>query len=164
VNKPYVISFEGVDNCGKDTQINLTRDYLRERSVPFTVEKEPGTTSFGTALRMLLKHPSETYTVLNDGFSAHRDFDRINSINQKKGSLSELLGFLASRAEFVEKIVAPAIMSGTTLIANRHMDSTTAYQGFGLFGGDQKIMEIIQDVHYAMFEGREELRPVRTFM
>tara|TARA_Y100000310_G_scaffold334233_1_gene413557 strand:+ start:89255 stop:89956 length:702 start_codon:yes stop_codon:yes gene_type:complete len=159
----YVFSFEGLDNCGKTTQIDLASSYLRDKGVEFIVECEPGATAFGGALRMLLKHPETTYRALNTILGGHADFKNLDLV-EKKNSLSELFGFLAARAEFVDKIVAPAIASGTTVLTDRHVDSTTTYQGFGLFEGDEAMLSLINLSHNSIWAGRSNLKPVKTFV
>ncbi|QKX03286.1 dTMP kinase [Wolbachia endosymbiont of Litomosoides sigmodontis] len=114
------ITFEGIDGSGKTTQSELLANYLKqirgENNVILT--REPGGTNFAEKIRgILLK----------------------NSIDP----ISELLLLISMRYEHVKKVILPALKEGKIVICDRFIDSTIAYQGYGL-GID---LELIQDLH-----------------
>ena len=159
----HFLSFEGLDNCGKTTQIEKLSAYLAEKEIPFIVAREPGGTAYGDTLRMVLKHPRATYAVLNTGMANHSDFRPLLT-DEETAPLAELLGFLGARANFLAKIVEPSLEQGVSVIADRHIDSTVAYQGYGSFQGKATILELIDLAHTVVATtGRGILCPTRTF-
>ena len=107
---PHFISLEGGEAVGKSTQIERLAARLEQLGHKVLVTREPGGTPLGESIRHLLKHAPEG-----------RDMD----------SHTELLLFLASRAELVRKIIVPALNDGTWILSDRFLDSTTVYQGAG---------------------------------
>lgn len=99
-----LISFEGIDGCGKSTQINLLKNYLKEKGVKFSVFREPGGTEISEKIRSLLLHETD-------------DMD----------SVTELLLFSAARSQLVTEEILPRIERGEIVILDRFFDSTTAY-------------------------------------
>ena len=102
------ISFEGIDGAGKSKQIELLVDYLIKKGKKVTSFREPGGTSLGEDIRKILSSPS--YTI---------------------SSWSEVFLFLASRVALLEERVIPSLDDGYTVIMDRFVDSTYAYQGYG---------------------------------
>jgi len=113
------VSIEGIDGCGKTTQIKLLAEYLSQLGVEFTIVREPGGTRAGEEIRQIL---------------LHKDFHLCAE--------SELLLFMAARAQIVREVVRPALESGRLVIADRFMDSSVAYQGVGRDLG-QKVVEFM---------------------
>ncbi len=108
MKKGLFITFEGVDGCGKTTQLKLIADYLSNKKIDAIITREPGAKGLGEKLRNIL---------LNyDG---------------KIAPQCESFLFLADRAQHIEQIVKPAINSGKIVLCDRHTDSTVAYQGYG---------------------------------
>jgi dTMP kinase len=103
------ITFEGVEGCGKTTQIRLADGWLRERGVPVVATAEPGGTPLGRKIREIL---------LNRGCCAI-------------GAEAELLLFAAARAQHVRETILPALEEGKWVLCDRFSDATLAYQGFG---------------------------------
>ncbi len=103
------ISFEGIDKSGKTTQTSLLAQYLKERGHRVVKTCEPGGTKLGTKVKEILLGPS----------------------HPKMSKISELLLYLADRAEDVEKIIKPALAQGKIVISDRFVDATLAYQGYG---------------------------------
>jgi dTMP kinase len=97
------ISFEGIDGAGKSTQARMLADALGDDAL---LLREPGGTPAGERIREILKDP---------------DLD----LHPR----AELMLFLAARAELVETVIKPALAAGRTVICDRFMDSTVAYQG-----------------------------------
>ncbi|MGJ8637984.1 MAG: dTMP kinase [Opitutaceae bacterium] len=102
------ISFEGGEGCGKSTQIGLLSERLKSEGRIAVQTREPGGTPLGEAVRNLLQHDEA-------GEGMH--------------SLAELMLFAASRTQHVHEKIRPAIERGETVLCDRFMDSTTAYQG-----------------------------------
>ncbi|NJL43836.1 MAG: hypothetical protein HC945_00715 [Nitrosarchaeum sp.] len=154
------VTFGGIENCGKGTQIGFLEQYLRGLEVPYVVAREPGGTAYGEAERLISKHPVEAYTALAEFFEEYRDF-RDFDVRQERGRVAEMFSFLAARAEFVEKVVGPALDRGVWVIADRFDHCTEAYQGGGLFWGDEEAARLIRDAN--AFITRTH-RPVLSFI
>ncbi len=103
------ITFEGIEGCGKTTQLGLATAWLKERGVPFLTTAEPGGTPLGWRIRDIL---------LNRGSCAI-------------GAEAELLLFAAARAQHVRETILPALNAGKWVLCDRYTDATLAYQGFG---------------------------------
>ncbi len=103
------LSFEGIDCCGKSTQIALLRTWIHGLGKETQLLREPGGTVISEHIRSLLLDP------------AHRAMDPV----------AETLLFSAARAQVVAEVIQPALAAGHIVIADRFFDSTTAYQGFG---------------------------------
>lgn len=103
-----LITFEGIDGAGKSTQVTRLKHHLRQQGREVLSLREPGGTPEAEHIRELLLETRNDFT-----------------------PVGELLLFAASRAELVEKVILPAIDSGTDVILDRFFDSTTAYQGYG---------------------------------
>ena len=114
------ISFEGGDGSGKTTQAAALERRLREAGVPVLLVQEPGSTGLGRHLRDWLKRDTSTVPV------------------------AELLLFEAARAQLVAELVRPALAAGRTVIADRFIDSTLAYQGYGR-GLDLSLVRTLND-------------------
>ena len=102
------ITFEGSEGCGKSTQIQELAARLKNMGRPVLLTREPGGTPIGEEIRHLLQ------------------FSKANAAMKPE---TELLLFTASRAQIVREVIEPALAEGTTVIADRFMDSTTVYQG-----------------------------------
>lgn len=142
IKRGKFITFEGPDYCGKSTQITRAEVYLRSRGVSVELGREPGGTSLGGVLRRVLKFPYETYSMFNSALTAEADFQPLDR-SQPRTPEAELMLFMAARAEFVRHVAAPTLESGKWLIADRFMDSTTAYQGGGRWKRDPAKIEMI---------------------
>jgi len=108
MNKGLFITFEGIDGCGKTTQLNMLNKYLQDKGYETVLTKEPGGKGLGEKIRnILLNYDGEVS-------------DRCESFL-----------FLADRAQNIDLIVNPAIRQGKIVLCDRHTDSTLAYQGYG---------------------------------
>ena len=106
---------EGIDGCGKTTQIEALKQWLPSSGLmpegaQLLVTREPGGTALGQALRQLLLHPP--------GDAAPE-------------SPAELLLYAADRAQHVQQRIAPALEAGHWVLGDRFVGSTAAYQGYG---------------------------------
>jgi dTMP kinase len=114
------ISFEGLDGCGKSTQMDLLAEGLRERGYIVLITREPGGTPLGEAIRDLLLDPQ------NRGMSAR----------------AEALLYAAARAHLVEQVIRPALRDGQVVLCDRYLDSSLAYQGYGRGLGTDDIVTL----------------------
>ncbi len=103
------ITFEGGEGCGKSTQARRLVAALKAEGIDAVAVREPGGTPLAEEVRRLLK-----------AFPADVPCDR-----------SELLLFLAARAQLVRRVVRPALDAGRWVVSDRFSDSTLAYQGYG---------------------------------
>ncbi len=108
-----LITFEGIDGCGKSTQIDLLKEYLNANHVGFSVFREPGGTEISEKIRSLLLHDS-----------AEMD------------PVTELLLFSAARSQLIREKVIPLLKKNHIVILDRFFDSTSAYQGYGRESAD----------------------------
>ena len=104
------ISFEGPEGSGKSTQVARLKARLIEMGYDVVCVREPGGTATGEAIRDILQHDAAGETIYPE---------------------TETLLFAASRAQLVRGIITPALAEGTCVIADRFVDSTIAYQGYG---------------------------------
>jgi len=107
--KGLFVTFEGLEGCGKSTQVKMLFHFLNKKGIPVRVTKEPGGTKIGDEIRKIL-------------------------LDQKNNGMdykAEMLLFLASRSENVRLNIIPALEKGETVLSDRFFDSTTAYQGYG---------------------------------
>ena len=103
------ITFEGGEGCGKSTQVRRLKEALEREGVEVVLTREPGGTWLAEEIRRLIKDQEEDAPC-----------DR-----------SELLLFLAARAQLVRNVIRPALEAGKWVVSDRFSDSTLAYQGYG---------------------------------
>ena len=119
-NRGTFITFEGIDGCGKTTQIRLLIERLRASGYGVVESAEPGGTRIGTQVRRIL----------------------LDSENQELSPTAELLLYFACRAQNVDEKIKPALAMGRVVISDRFTDSTLVYQGAGRGLGVQTIMTL----------------------
>ena len=103
------ITFEGGEGCGKSTQVRRLCEALERAGVEVVLTREPGGTILSEQIRRLIKDQDDDPPC-----------DR-----------SELLLFLAARAQLVRNVIRPALAAGKWVVSDRFSDSTKAYQGYG---------------------------------
>jgi dTMP kinase len=102
-----LISFEGIDGCGKSTQAKLLHERFLSEGVPTLLTKEPGGARLGEALRKIL----------------------LGDKNLNMAIETEVYLYAADRAEHVREVILPALAAGKTVVTDRFLDSSLAYQG-----------------------------------
>ena len=105
--KGLFISFEGIDGCGKSTQIDLLAKYFTKQKKNFVKTEEPGGTLGSNEIRKILLRENNFHWSVE----------------------TETLLFMAARNDHVEKVIKPAIEDNKIVICDRFMDSTIVYQG-----------------------------------
>ena len=105
----YLITLEGLDGCGKTTQLALAAEHLRAQGLRVVETKEPGGTPLGQQLREIL----------------------MNAAPGTLSPLTELVLMFAARAQHIEQVILPALRSGAIVLCDRFTDSSLAYQGYG---------------------------------
>lgn len=108
VSAGIFVSFEGVEGCGKTTQVSLLAQELRCRGIDVVTTREPGGTPLGEGARRLLLDP---------GF--------------RPNPWAELFLLEAARAQLVTEVIRPALQRGAWVLADRFADSSLAYQAGG---------------------------------
>lgn len=105
--KGVFITFEGVEGCGKTTQIKFLEAYLKQKGRDVRLTREPGGTPIGDRIRAIL-------------------------LDSKSGGMTpitELLLYAAGRNQHIADVIKPALDSGKVVLCDRYADATTAYQG-----------------------------------
>lgn len=117
-----LITFEGLDGCGKSTQLEKVAAALRAQKWPVVVTREPGGTPTGEKIRQLL----------------------LDTSTASLAPLAELALMFASRAQHISEVIQPALAAGQIVLCDRFTDSTEAYQGGGRKLGSEKVLELHQ--------------------
>jgi len=114
------ITFEGLDGCGKSTQLEKLAAALRGQNLSVVVTREPGGTSTGEKIRQLL----------------------LDTNTSSLAPLAELALMFASRAQHITEVIQPALAEGRIVLCDRFTDSTEAYQGGGRKLGSRPVLEL----------------------
>ncbi len=115
------ITFEGLDFCGKSTQVKLLEKYFTAKNKKVKIIREPGGTKISEKVRGIL----------------------LDRNNLEMSPETELLLFTASRIQLVKEVIVPSIEKGDVVISDRFHHSSIAYQGFGR-GIDLEFVETLQ--------------------
>ncbi len=102
------ISFEGIEGCGKTTQVHRLASHLETLGIPVLRTREPGGTPVGQKIRTIL----------------------LDARNQHLCPLAELFLYAADRSQHVEEVIRPALSEGKWVLCDRFLDATTVYQGY----------------------------------
>lgn len=103
------ITFEGIDGCGKSTQIVLLQKNLEEHGYPIVLTREPGGTEISEKIRSLI----------------------LGVENTNMSTKCELLLYLAARAQHVDETIIPELLKDKIVLSDRYEEATYAYQGSG---------------------------------
>lgn len=134
-SKGKFITFEGLDGCGKSTQLNRLAEMLRRQGVDVLTTREPGGTAVGEKIRGVL----------------------LDSRTRGLDSYAELALMFASRAQQIAEVILPALNRGQWVLCDRFTDSSEAYQG----GGRQLGSEAVLTLHKTLCRG---LQPELTVL
>jgi dTMP kinase len=121
--KGTFITFEGIEGCGKTTQIKLLAEALRGNGRDIVLTREPGGTTIGERIRSVL----------------------LDSAHRQMAPIAELLLYAAARNQHVEEVIMPSLEAGKTVLCDRYADATTAYQGAAR-DIDPGVLEAVHDV------------------
>ena len=128
------ISFEGIDFCGKSTQIKLLLKKLKIFNIKIRAFREPGGSAISEKIRDVL----------------------LDKSNNEMSPQAEILLYSAARTQLVHEKIIPELIIGTYIIVDRFYDSTTAYQGYG-----RKLD--LSFVNSLNLFATSELKPYKTF-
>ncbi len=102
-------SLDGIDGTGKSTQLELFRQWLVQQGHNVVMCRDPGSTPLGEALRQIVLHGTMAIS-----------------------ARGEVLMYMAARAQLVDEIIAPALQEGKTVVSDRYLLASVAYQAYGL--------------------------------
>ncbi|BAY13941.1 dTMP kinase [Calothrix sp. NIES-2098] len=125
-----LIVFEGVEGCGKTSQMQLCSQWLESLGISVLLTREPGGTELGIDIRRLLLEKAD---------------------NKPIAELTELLLYAADRAQHVEQELKPNLAKGKYILCDRYTESTIAYQGYGR----GLNMSLIKQLNYIATGGLE---------
>jgi dTMP kinase len=114
------VTFEGMDGCGKTTQMRKLAGRLRAEGRKVVETVEPGGTRIGDQIRRIL----------------------LDSANQELCPMAELLLYFASRAQNVEELILPALERGEIVLSDRFTDSSLIYQGVARRLGEETVVQL----------------------
>jgi len=129
------ITFEGIDGCGKSTQVERFEVRLKKTGISPLITREPGGTETGDAIRKIL---------------LHLDGENITPLTQ-------LFLYEADRAQHVKEVIRPALDFGKWVVCDRFYDATTVYQGIVQGQGE----DLAERLNYVSTSG---LNPDITFL
>jgi dTMP kinase len=127
------VTFEGLDGCGKTTQAARLAESLAREGADVVLTREPGGTPLGEAIRDLVLHGDHV------------------------APWAEAALYAAARAQHVDQVIRPALERGATVVCDRYVDSSAAYQGAGRGLGLEAVLEL-------NLRAVEGLLPDRTFL
>jgi len=114
------IPFEGLDGCGKSTQMGKLATVLRKQGHAVVATREPGGTAAGEKIRGVL----------------------LDSATAGLSPFAELALMFASRAQHIKEVIQPALASGSVVLCDRFTDSSEAYQGGGRKLGSEPVLDL----------------------
>ncbi len=123
-----IITWEGIEASGKDTQLAHVQEYLSSKNIPYESFREPGSTAYGELTRNLIKD-KEIIKKYNEQYNAGLDE------KETLDPFAEACLFFAARAQLFRQIKD---IKDKVILINRSIDSTIAYQGHGRFHGKEK--------------------------
>ncbi len=136
------ISLEGVDGSGKSTQARALAEALTSEGHEVVLTREPGGSPVAERVRAILLDPAAAGMAW----------------------ATEVLLYLASRAEHVAAVIRPALERGAVVVCDRFLDSTLAYQGYGRDRGGRGVAEAMAAIREADALGTAGLGPERTYL
>ncbi len=114
------ITLEGLDGCGKSTQLTKLAEVLRSEGIEVVGTRQPGGTPIGEKVRAVL----------------------LDSRTQGLAPLAELALMFAARSQLIDEVVLPALSEGKWVLCDRFTDSSEAYQGGGRQLGSEAVLTL----------------------
>lgn len=114
------ITIEGLDGCGKSTQLEKLATFLRSEGLDVVLTREPGGTPIGEKIRAVL----------------------LDSRTSGLSPWAELALMFAARAQHLDEVILPALSAGKFVLCDRFTDSSEAYQGGGRKLGSEPVLEL----------------------
>ncbi|CAI3933712.1 Thymidylate kinase (Tmk) (PDB:3LV8) [Commensalibacter communis] len=121
----YLITFEGGEGAGKSTQSKRLYEAFKRDGRKVLLTREPGGTKGAEAIRELLLFGGYSFSLR-----------------------SEIMAHFTARCDHVDQIIRPALSQDYIVICDRYIDSTLAYQGYGLGKGDQDLIQYIKQLSH----------------
>ncbi|MGI6665573.1 MAG: dTMP kinase [Christensenellaceae bacterium] len=119
MKKGLFITFEGVDGCGKSTQMRFLAEHLQNKGYECVLTREPGGCKIAEEIRAILLDPE----------------------NKGMNSKAEVLLFAAARIQHIDEVILPALREGKIVLCDRYLDSNFAYQGYGRELGEAYVLQ-----------------------
>ena len=129
------VTFEGIEGCGKTTQVRRFVKRLKRLGISLITTLEPGGTRIGRDIRKILLDPR----------------------NKNLSPFAELILYAADRAQHVEEIIKPALDEGKWVVCDRFLDATVVYQGIAR-GQDMELIRILNE------KATQGIRPDITYL
>lgn len=114
------LTLEGVDGCGKSTQLCFLTEYLKQKGLDVLLTREPGGCAISEQVREILLSPE----------------------NQAMSAETEMLLYAAARTQHIAEKILPALEAGKVVLCDRYLDSSIAYQGYGRELGEERVRQI----------------------
>lgn len=114
------LTLEGVDGCGKSTQLCFLTEYLKQKGLEVLLTREPGGCAISEQVREILLSPE----------------------NKAMSAETEMLLYAAARAQHIAEKILPALEAGKVVLCDRYLDSSIAYQGYGRELGEARVRQI----------------------
>ncbi len=129
------MTLEGVDGCGKSTQLSRLTKYLEEKGLDVLLTREPGGCAISEQVREMLLSPE----------------------NKEMSAETEMLLYAAARTQHITEKILPALEAGKVVLCDRYLDSSIAYQGYGRQLGEERVRQ-------ANWYAQERCMPDATFL
>jgi dTMP kinase len=114
------ITFEGLDGCGKSTQLDKLATALRKHGLEVVITREPGGTPTAEKIRRLL----------------------LDAQTAALAPMAELALMFAARSQHIKEVIQPAVSAGQIVLCDRFTDSSEAYQGGGRKLGSEPVLAL----------------------
>lgn len=129
------MTLEGVDGCGKSTQLSRLTKYLEKKGLDVLLTREPGGCAISEQVREMLLSPE----------------------NKEMSAETEMLLYAAARTQHITEKILPALEAGKVVLCDRYLDSSIAYQGYGRQLGEERVRQ-------ANWYAQERCMPDATFL
>jgi dTMP kinase len=124
MSRGVFVTFEGLDGCGKTTQLARLKDTLAGRGLDVVATREPGGSAIGERIRAIL----------------------LDSRTAGLSPLAELALMFADRAQHIQEVIEPGLRAGKIVLCDRYTDSTEAYQGSGRELGSALVLSLHREL------------------